>query len=104
MPATPVFADAVEALARRRAGGRRRASERRCREPPALGRWIARPAAPHEPIARASAHWFLDEEERRARAWRGEKAQERAAFRRANLDPEARAEAEKTMRAKRTAP
>ena len=47
--------------------------------------------------------WFLDEEERRARAWRGEKAQERAAFRRANLDPEARAEAEKTMRSKRTA-
>jgi hypothetical protein len=46
--------------------------------------------------------WFLDEEERRARAWRHAKAQERAAHRRANLDAAQRAEAEEAMR-KRTA-
>ena len=103
MPATPVFADAVEDLARdgasprdaaAAAGFRSRAGRRR---PLILGvvRRLSR--------SRRFGAWFIDEEERRARAWRGEKAQERAAFRRANLDPEARAEAEKTMRSKRTA-
>jgi len=47
-------------------------------------------------------HWFADEEDRHAAAWRQEKARERAAQRRANLDPEARVEAERTMRARRS--
>jgi hypothetical protein len=53
--------------------------------------------------SRRFGSWFYDEEERRSRAWRGAKAEERAAFRRANLDADARAEAEKAMRRKRTA-
>jgi uncharacterized protein YceH (UPF0502 family) len=47
-------------------------------------------------------HWFADEEDRHAEAWRQEKARERAAQRRANLDPEARVEAERTDAARRS--
>jgi hypothetical protein len=98
-PATPVFVDAVESLARERvtqgvavAGA----------WPDAAGRLILGIFARMSASRRFGA-WFLDEEERRARSWRGEKAKERAAHRRANLDPDARAEAEKDMRRKRTA-
>ena len=100
VPATPVFADAVEAMA----------SEPRSQtvsEPDAgstaMGRWML--GLLHRMSrSRRFGPWFFDEEERRARAWRGAKAEERAAFRRANLDSDARAKAEETMRAKRTAP
>ena len=96
-PASPVFADAIETLAREGAAHAREAAPAAPRTSWILGavRRLSR--------SRRFGAWFIDEEERRARAWRGEKAQERAAFRRANLDPEARAEAEKTMRSKRTA-
>ena len=110
-PAAPVFADAIENLAREGAShareaapaAQRRSSESRKPEAGSrLGRWILG-VLRRLSRSRRFGTWFIDEEERRARAWRGEKAQERAAFRRANLDPEARAEAEKTMRSKRTA-
>jgi len=71
--------------------------------PTAAGQWLLG-LLDRMSRSRRFGPWFFDEEERRARAWRGAKAEERAAFRRANLDPDARAEAEKTMRAKRTAP
>jgi hypothetical protein len=97
-PATPVFADAVEALARDRAG----VAGARAKAPaPFLGRWILS-AIGRMSRSRRFGAWFLDEEERRARAWRHAKAQERAAHRRANLDAAQRAEAEEAMR-KRTA-
>jgi hypothetical protein len=96
--ATPVFADAVESLA----------SQRQAEQAPAktdgsaIGRWILG-ALDRMSRSRRFGPWFYDEEERRARAWRLEKAQERAAYRRASADPEARAEAEKAVRRKRTA-
>jgi hypothetical protein len=99
-PATPVFADAVEALARERVT--QDAAAAAARPADAAGRLILGMFARMSASRRFGA-WFLDEEERRARAWRGEKAKERAAHRRANLDPGARAEAEKDMRRKRTA-
>jgi len=100
VPATPVFADAVEALA---FAPRPHAVDATGSRPTAAGQWLLG-LLDRMSRSRRFGPWFFDEEERRARAWRGAKAEERAAFRRANLDPDARAEAEKTMRAKRTAP
>ena len=77
-PATPVFADAVEALAAR--GVRPRV--RRSRQPREATRQRPLDARPAGRMSRSRrfARWFIDEEERRARAWRGEKAEERAAL------------------------
>ena len=100
VPATPVFADAVQTLA---AQSQSHASQQPAATvASASGRWLLGLLG-RMSRSRRFGSWFFDEEERRARAWRGEKAEERAAHRRANLDPDARAEAEKTMRSKRTA-
>jgi hypothetical protein len=92
--AAPVFVAALETMQASRAGAP-------VRRPGVLGRWLLAGCAR---LARSPRyrHWFADEEDRHAEAWRQEKARERAAQRRANLDPEARVEAERTMRARRT--
>jgi hypothetical protein len=92
--ATPVFVDALEAAG---------ASPVRARgaRPGVLGRWLLSQCV-RLSRSRRYRHWFADEEDRHAEAWRQEKARERAAHRRANLDPEARVEAERTMRSRRT--
>jgi hypothetical protein len=97
-PATPAFVDAVQALAHESTPR----PEASATVPSGVGAWLFR-LIDRSSRSRRFGHWFVDEEERRARAWRGEKARERAAFRRANLDDEARADAEKAMRSKRTA-
>jgi len=95
VPATPVFAAGVSALARTRVEA---ASSR-----PLAGRmWLTgfrRLAG--SPRYRA---WMMDEEDRRVAEWRDTKAQARAAHRRAGLDEQQRAEAEERLRAQRTAP
>ena len=100
VPATPVFADAVEAMPVEARSPARHQSETAATT---IGRWMLH-RLDRMSRSRRFGPWFFDEEERRARAWRGAKAEERAAFRRAHLDPDARAEAERTMRAKRTTP
>jgi hypothetical protein len=92
--ATPAFVAALETMQASPAGAP-------VRRPGVLGRWLLAGCAR---LARSPRyrHWFADEEDRHAEAWRQEKARERAAQRRANLDPEARVEAERTMRARRT--
>ena len=99
VPATPVFADAIQAMAAERGLAAR---EERASTSTATGRWILG-VLDRMSRSRRFGPWFFDEEERRARAWRGAKAEERAAFRRANLDADARAEVEEAMRRKRTA-
>ena len=99
VPATPVFADAIQAMA---VESRSQAVQAIDSGVTTTGRWMLGMLDRMSRSRRFGA-WFFDEEERRTRAWRGAKAEERAAFRRANLDPDARAEAEKTMRKKRTA-
>ena len=93
-PATPVFVAALEEMESLRV-------RPRLEHAGVIGRallsWCVRLS--RSPRYR---HWFADEEDRHAEAWRQEKARERAAQRRANLDPEARVEAERTMRARRS--
>jgi hypothetical protein len=98
-PATPVFADAVQAMA---AASPSPAVQGTGHVSSATGQWMLA-LLDRMSRSRRFGSWFYDEEERRSRAWRGAKAEERAAFRRANLDADARAEAEKAMRRKRTA-
>jgi hypothetical protein len=90
--ATPVFADAVDALARVSAEGLTQPS------------WFARASLAvfrRMVTSRRYRVWMMDEEDRRAYAWRQERARARAAQRRAGLDAEQRAEAERQMRATR---
>jgi len=93
-PATPIFVAALEDM-------ESLPVRARVEHPGVIGRallsWCLRLS--RSPRYR---HWFADEEDRHAAAWRQEKARERAAQRRANLDPEARVEAERTMRARRS--
>jgi hypothetical protein len=99
VPATPVFADTVQTMA---VESRSAAGQKIEAGPTSTGLWLLG-LLDRMSRSRRFGPWFFDEEERRARAWRGAKAEERAAFRRANLDADARAEAEEAMRRKRTA-
>ena len=96
--ATPAFVDALETMEASPAGTPVEGA--RARRPDVVGRWLL---AGCVRLARSPRyrHWFADAEDRHAEAWRQEKARERAAHRRANLDPAARVEAERTMRARR---
>ena len=70
VPATPVFVDAVEAMA---AEARSPAAHQSDAGATAIGRWIL-DRLDRLSRSRRFAPWFFDEEERRARAWRGAKA------------------------------
>jgi hypothetical protein len=93
-PATPVFAEAVEALA----GSRGRA---RVPAPSLVGR-AALAAITSLASSRRYAEWMMDEEDRLNAEWRRRKGEMRAAYRRAGLTPEQQAEAEREMRAPRS--
>ncbi len=90
--ATPVFADAVDALAHVSPQGLARPS------------WLARVSlGAFRRMVTSDRYraWMMDEEDRRAYAWRQERAKARAAHRRAGLDADQRAEAERQMRSTR---
>ena len=94
VPATPVFTEAVEALAHVAVGAAARPSPL-----DKAGLALARRVA----VSPRHRGWMMDEEDRRVSAWRRAKAKARAEHRRAGLDEEQRAEAEHRMRSQRAA-
>ena len=91
--ATPVFADAVDALARTPVPS--------LAARPSLAGRAALGVVTRIDRSRRYRGWLMDEEDRRATEWRHLKSKVRARNRRAGLSAEEQAEAERQMRAER---
>lgn len=91
--ATPVFADAVDALARTPVPAAAPA--------PSLAGHAALSLLTRIDRSRRYGWWLMDEEDRRAAEWRRLKSEIRARNRRAGMSAEEQAEAERQMRAER---
>jgi hypothetical protein len=89
--ATPIFADAVESLARL-------PHHARVPAPSLVGRAALKTIASIA-ASRRYGDWMMDEEDRLSADWRRHKAKMRGTYRRAGLTPEQQAEAEREMRA-----